>query len=590
MMMKEQEQTVRFLILLGILLVVGFSATSLISYHVSHQTLRHQIIDNELPLTSDNIYSEIQRDLLPPVFISSLMANDSFLRNWVLNGEKETDSITQFLSETQRKYNTFTSFFVSERTRLYYQSKGVLKTVKDDNVQDSWYFRVRRMKADHEINVDPDQANQDAMTIFVNSKVFDFSGKFIGATGVGLKVGDVKKIIESYHKKFNRIVNFASPEGLIVLSTDQSEGKNIRDLPGISAIASQIIGARSASLEYRADNKTFYVNSRYIPELDWILLVSKSDEYALQDIFRSLLLNLALCGLVTVIVLVLVYLIVNSYRRKLKNMFLVELELKNRNDEQQSEIDKQHRQLIEQNSKLIQLNASKDKLFSIIAHDLRSPLGNMTQLATLAADSLTDGRTEEAMEYLTDQRELSLSALQLLDHLFDWARSQMSELTCVATDFSLRECLAECLSGIEIQANEKKIAVTLECAADIMVNANRNMVMTIVRNLASNSIKFTPRGGKIEVSAVAAQPIVTVSVKDSGVGIAPERQGELFDFVHNKSTPGTNGESGTGLGLSLCRELIHKNGGEIEAESTPGAGSVFRFTLRATNQSAPPRP
>ena len=582
--MKENGQTVRFLILLSLLLVAGFSATCWIGYRVSYRTLRNQIINNELPLTSDNIYSEIQRDLLSPVFISSLMANDSFLRNWVLGGEKETDRITQFLFETQRRYNTFTSFFVSEKTRRYYQSKGILKTVQDGDPQDHWYFRVRKMKADHEINVDPDQANQYAMTIFVNHKVFDFNGGYLGATGVGLQVTEVKKIIESYHRKFNRIVYFTSPDGKIILATDGNDGKNLKDLAGLSAAAPRLLDIHAAaSLEYKAGGKTFYANSRYIPELNWILVVSKSDEHALRDIFHSLLLNLALCGLVTVIVIVLVALIVNSYRRKLGEMFSVELELKDRNHEQQSEIDEQHRLLREQNARLVQLNASKDKLFSIIAHDLRTPLGNMTQLATLTAEELAAGRQKEAMEYLTDQRELSESALKLLDHLFDWARSQMSEMSCAAADFPLLDCLEECLAGIRVEARKKNIALTLQCAADLKVNANRNTVMTIVRNLASNAVKFTSAGGAVAVSAAAADGLATVSVKDSGIGIAPERMGQLFDFVHNKSTPGTGGERGTGLGLSLCRELVRQNGGEIEAESTPGAGSTFRFTLRKSN-------
>lgn len=577
--MKEKEQTTRILLCLFLLLVAGFTLTSWISYHVSHQALRQQIIDNELPLTSDNIYSEIQRDLLPPVFIASLMANDAFLRNWVIAGEKETASITQFLSETQRKYNTFTSFFVSERTRLYYQSKGILKTVTDDNAQDSWYFRVRQMPSDHEINVDSDQANQYAMTIFVNSKVFDFAGNYIGATGVGLKVGDVKQIIQNYHKKFNRFVHFVLPDGKVVLSTESLEGGNIRDLPGLGDVAARILEAGAASHEYKIGHKTYYVNSRFIPELNWILLVSKSDEDALQTLFHSLLLNLALCSLVTLIVIVLVYLIVRSYRRKLRQMFLVELELQSRNDAQQGEIEHQHRQLLEQNARLTQMNASKDKLFSLIAHDLRSPLGNLAQLSELTAESLAAGRADEAREYLGDQRELALSALGLLDHLFDWAKSQLSEITCVAADFRLRACLEECLAGSMAQVHEKKLDLRWDCPDELCIHASRSMVMTVVRNLVSNAIKFTPSGGSIGLQVATAGAVVTVSISDSGVGIAPERMDKLFDFVHNKSTPGTQGETGSGLGLSLCRELIRKNGGEITVESAPGGGSIFRFTL-----------
>ncbi|MGE4563430.1 MAG: ATP-binding protein [Victivallaceae bacterium] len=578
--MKDNEHSVKLLLLLSIVLVIGFSATSWISYRVSHQALRRQIIENELPLTSDNIYSEIQRDLLPPVFISSLMANDSFLRNWVISGEKNPEQLVQFLAETQRKYNTFTCFLVSERTRLYYQSKGILKKVTDDNLQDHWYFRVRKMKTDHEINIDPDQANAYTMTIFVNNRVYDFDGNYIGATGVGLKVSDVKSIIENYHKKFNRIIHFISREGNIVLSTDGNTGRNIKDIPGLATVAPGILGNRADSFEYELDGKTFYVKTRFIPELNWTLLVSKTDEHALRDVFHSLLLNLALCGLVTAIVTGLIYLIVKSHRRKLKAMLTVELELKDRNLEQQNELDKQHRQLIEQNARLIQLNASKDKLFSIIAHDLRSPLGNLSQLAALAGEDLAAGDAKEAGVLLKHQRELADSTLKLLDHLFDWARSQMSEITCDATDFPLFECLREGVAAIGLPADQKNIAIELECAPGITVNADRNMVMTVIRNLASNAIKFTPDGGRVEISVQASGDTVTVSVKDSGVGIAPERLESIFDFVHNKSTPGTGGEEGTGLGLSLCRELVHRNGGEISVESTPGQGSTFRFTLR----------
>lgn len=581
--MKENKQTARLLILLGLLLIAGFSATSWISYRVSQQALRNQIVTDELPLTSDNIYSEIQRDLLQPVFISSLMANDSFLRNWVIGGEENPELVTQFLFETQRKYKTCTSFFVSEKSRRYYQTKGILKTVSEDDPQDRWYFRVRQMPDDHEINVDLDQANKYAITIFVNHKVFDFNGKYIGAAGVGLEVRNVKKIIEGYHAKFNRIVYFISPAGEIVLATDGNDGKNIKDIPGLSGVAAKILGAPAANLEYNTGDKTFYANSRYIPELGWTLVVSKSDEYALRNVFHSFLLNMALCALVTAVVIGLVCIVVKSYRRELRKMFVTELELKDRNSEQQSEIEKQHRQLVEQNAKLTQLNASKDKLFSIIAHDLRSPIGNMIQLADLSAESLAANRADEVAEYLADQRELSASTLQLIDHLFDWAKSQMSEITCVAADFPLAECLRECLAGLEIQAGNKNIALSLRCDADIAVNANRNMVMTVIRNLLSNAVKFTGDGGKIELSAEADANTVTVAVRDSGVGIAPERLDRLFAFANNKSTLGTGGEHGTGLGLSLCRELIRKNGGEISVESTPGIGSTFSFTLRKSS-------
>ncbi|MFH2093842.1 MAG: GGDEF domain-containing protein, partial [Pseudomonadota bacterium] len=142
----------------GLLLATGFLFTSLTSYFVSRTSLRAEISSRGLPLTSDNIYSEIQRDLLRPVFISSLMATDTFLRDWLIHGETNPEKIIKYLNEIRLKYNMFTSFLVSEKTKNYYHFDGVLKTISQDQERDNWYFRVKDMKEDYEINVDPDIA------------------------------------------------------------------------------------------------------------------------------------------------------------------------------------------------------------------------------------------------------------------------------------------------------------------------------------------------------------------------------------------------------------------------------------------------
>jgi hypothetical protein len=119
------------------------------------------------------------------VLIASMMAQDTFLRDWVLAGEQDTQRITRFLGEVMGKQDTFTSFFVSDRTLTYYQAKGVLKHVVPNTWRDAWYFRLREMKAPYEINVDLDMANQDNLTVFINYPVLDYQQRFIGATGVG---------------------------------------------------------------------------------------------------------------------------------------------------------------------------------------------------------------------------------------------------------------------------------------------------------------------------------------------------------------------------------------------------------------------
>ena len=310
------------ILMVSLLLVAGFLATSLASYFVSRSSLREQIIESELPLTRDNIYSEIQRDLLRPIFISSLMANDTFLRDWVLQGEVDESRITRYLKEIQLKYNTFTSFFVSEKSRIYYQANGRLKVVKEDEPRDKWYFRVRKMDADYEINVDPDMANQDTMTIFINYRVYDYNHHYIGATGVGLAVGAVKELIESYQQRYHRNIFFADRNGRIRLHGVHfpNQTGSLEDIDGLRDLRGEILSRSEGSFRYRANDRTIHLITRYIPEFKWYLFVEQSEEEATRSILRTLFINLGVCAVITGVVLLLTSLTISSYQRRLEKM------------------------------------------------------------------------------------------------------------------------------------------------------------------------------------------------------------------------------------------------------------------------------
>ena len=316
------QQKNRLIPMISLLLVAGFLVTSLASYLVSRASLRSQITDSELPLTRDNIYSEIQRDLLRPIFISSLMANDTFLRDWVIQGEEDESRITRYLKEIQSKYNTFTSFFVSERTRTYYQANGPLKEVKADEPRDAWYFRVREMDKEYEINVDADMANHDTMTIFINYRVHDYEGRYLGVTGVGLAVGAVKELIASYQKRYHRDIFFAGRDGRIRLHGMEfpEQVTAIADIDGLAALAPEIFARHDGAFRYRSHGQTMHLVTRYIPEFDWYLFVEQPEEQAISSIRRTLMINLGVCAVVTVIVLLLTNFSISSYQRRLEKM------------------------------------------------------------------------------------------------------------------------------------------------------------------------------------------------------------------------------------------------------------------------------
>jgi len=273
-------------------------------------------------LTSDNVYSEIQRDLLLPIHLSSLMATDTFLRDWVVGGEKDTTQIIRYLKDIQLRYNTFTSFFVSDNTLNYYQSEGILKRVDPNESRDKWYFRVKNMKEEYEINVDFDMAHHDTMTIFVNYRVYDYQGKYIGATGVGLAVTAVKQLIENYQRKFDRNIYFMDRHGVITLcgSTFPENITNIRQVKGLNSVLDRIFKEKTSSLKYRHDGKTVYLNTRYIPEFDWYLLVEQNDETVMKGILNTLIINLLICLLITIVVLMLTNITVSSYQKRMENM------------------------------------------------------------------------------------------------------------------------------------------------------------------------------------------------------------------------------------------------------------------------------
>ena len=313
-------------LLLLFLLLGGFLTTTLFSYYTSLKAVRSSILSTELPLTSDNVYSEIQRDLVRPVLIASMMANDTFLHDWIKHGEQNPEQITRYLREVQNRHNAFTSFFVSEKTRTYFQSRGILKQVAQDEPRDAWYFRVRELSEPYEINVDIDMANQDSMAIFINYRVLDEAQHFLGVTGVGLSVESVVKLIDTYQKRFDRTVYLVNPRGVISLTGEAGgpfgnrAGKAIADIEGLDGLLAQMPELNDGSYEYEFADNRYFVNVRYIPELKNYLFVTKHDGGQTAGIRQSLWLNVLMCLLVTAIVMTLFSLLILRYQRRIERL------------------------------------------------------------------------------------------------------------------------------------------------------------------------------------------------------------------------------------------------------------------------------
>lgn len=247
--------------------------------------------------------------------------------------------------------------------------------------------------------------------------------------------------------------------------------------------------------------------------------------------------------------------------------------------EKQRLIQLQADALEETNHKLSVLNSTKDRLFSIIAHDLRNPFHAVSGFSELLIRDYKKISQEKIDKYLDLINRASVNGYLLLENLLQWSRAQTENISFDPISFNLLDCSDEVIQLSETEATRKNIRLIQTVSKEVMVFADENMVKTILRNLISNAIKFTNESGEIIISAIVNNSLVEIGVADNGVGISPENVKLLFYIDTNVSTKGTAMESGTGLGLILCKEFVERNSGKIWVESEPGKGSTFIFTL-----------
>lgn len=254
-----------------------------------------------------------------------------------------------------------------------------------------------------------------------------------------------------------------------------------------------------------------------------------------------------------------------------------EIELKNK---ELSELNVSLEEKVEQRTKqLSELNATKDKFFSIIAHDLKNPFNALMGFSSLLIDSFDEYNDEEKLDLIQTMSDASENAYKLLENLLEWSRSQTGSIKWNPEEISIDNITQETISVLENAAFNKKISLQAIVPDNTIVYADSNMITTVIRNLVSNSIKYTLNGGEIKIYSSQEEGILEITIEDNGVGIRKEDLDKLFRIDVNFSTNGTNSEPGTGLGLILCREFVVKNGGKIWVESEQGIGSKFKFTL-----------
>jgi two-component system, sensor histidine kinase and response regulator len=242
--------------------------------------------------------------------------------------------------------------------------------------------------------------------------------------------------------------------------------------------------------------------------------------------------------------------------------------------------DLNEQKMLHYNEELQRSNQTKNKLFSIIAHDLRSPFNAFTGLLDELDEDYSSFGEQEKKKIIKALRKSSHQLEDLIENLLEWSRLQQDKIVFLPSLVNLSEIVENTISMHQIQADAKQIRLISNISQEMNLYADPNMLKTIVRNLVSNAIKYTPEEGSVEISArLEANKDVVISLKDSGIGMDRETIRALFSETDAMSIIGTSGEHGSGLGLVLCKEFVEKHGGRIWVESEQGKGSEFFFTI-----------
>jgi diguanylate cyclase (GGDEF)-like protein len=314
----------KLLVALSIILLTSFTVTSVVNYEVTRTAVREELIHSSLPLTGKNIYSEIHSAMMRPILVSSSMANDTFLQDWVSGGEQDPGEIIKYLEELRVKYGFLSTFFVSAKSDKYYYQKGILKRIGPRDPHDVWYYAFLASGKEYDLDVDTNQAEDNKLTIFVNFRVEDDNGKLLGVTGVGVNMDNAVALLDQAQQSYHRNVYLVDQDGLVQVHPDKTRIQRmyITETPGIKDVVAEILKpeAKARNLEYDVDGEHILLSTRYLPEFEWHLIVEQNEGEALTTARNNLIRTLAVGLGASLLIIILCVVTVNHFQARLERM------------------------------------------------------------------------------------------------------------------------------------------------------------------------------------------------------------------------------------------------------------------------------
>lgn len=307
-----------YLAMISVLLLVLSVGISLINYNESVGEAYRQLEESSLPLSVDNIYTEIQKNIIRPNYISSMMANDAFLKRWIVDEERDKDVIEDYLGTITKRYGVYRSFLVVDDSLNYYSDDGFLETIKETREHD-WYFNFRASPYHSETNIDTNDLLGGSILIFLNYKIFDDSNQYIGTTGVSIKTRSIELMLDNFLKKYLFNVYFISADGEMVFNNQNTNNSwSLMNDAGKTEFIDKVTAAPSSFFRIKTNGEGFVYNSKFIKEMNMYLVVEARVSDFTQAVTQTFLSNLLISLFLTMAVLAIIVAIIRRYNKRLE--------------------------------------------------------------------------------------------------------------------------------------------------------------------------------------------------------------------------------------------------------------------------------
>ena len=376
------------------------------------------------------------------------------------------------------------------------------------------------------------------------------NGKIKGMLYVGVKEKEFENLRDKINSlkisKTGYVAVFDETGTAIIHPTHQ--GKVFSDSPDFSRIKN----AKNNIVYYTFENTDKVASVKFYEPFRWYILLTLPRNEPFKSFLSSIQISTAIFSIIiSAIMIYIITMVFNSHNKVIRK----------------------------QNLQLETINTTKDKLFSIISHDLKNPFNAIIGLSRNLYDNYYNLSDDERYEHATHIHRSSVKNYELLDNLLHWSRSQLNKVSIAKSDISLYKIITDTIDQQNDLLSQKKITVRNLLPSSLIISGDQDLLNIVFRNLLSNAIKYSKENSEVLVYHTEKESIVTIYIKDSGTGMSEEKLKQLFNFESIKSEPGTKNEKGTGLGLAICKDFIERHNGSIRVESKENKGSNFIVTL-----------